>query len=252
MILYEGKLFKASSSYHGKWTPRWFELRRHVLLYYKTKGDPQACGVVPLHGATITAYVEDNNNREELRGIDEEVCIPLPVGVSDDRMKVASFRVYHPNRRTYFLAAKNDKEMLQWVDQINKAMLDEDDTSNLSGTTANKSSSSSTSSHKHIKSTINDALTPFSKKDHTKTKKSSQAALGHSIPSANNNNNNNSNTHSKNNSNNNKQQQTTNNNNNNNNKNNNYNNKNNNCNCNYNKNNYQLLPNKQYSKQYKQ
>ena len=50
MRLKEGLLSKGSYDKLGKWKERWFELRRNVLLYYKTKDKNTMPCVIPLQG----------------------------------------------------------------------------------------------------------------------------------------------------------------------------------------------------------
>lgn len=134
----EGPLLKLSASRCAEWRERWFELRNNMLLYYKEVGDAQACGVVPLHDCEVTTLLGGGvggggsgggsgiaSAGSGCWGIPEkgeEGSTYAYAGLSADQLKKC-FKIYHPQRRTYFLMAKNERKMKHWVSRIRAAMI---------------------------------------------------------------------------------------------------------------------------------
>ena len=125
VILMEGPLMKLSASRCGEWRERWFELRNNMLLFYKEVGDAQACGIVPLHDCEVTAVLASGMGGGAGGGGGGEKGEEggyAYAGMSEDKLRKC-FRVYHPQRRTFFLMAKNDNKMKHWVSSIKAAMI---------------------------------------------------------------------------------------------------------------------------------
>jgi PH domain len=87
------------------WKMRWFVLRRNALFYFEARDQAHSSwkplGSVPLKRSTVSA------------------CAP-----SDHGGRSNAFRVFHPQRRTYFMQAASANERDVWIAAIAEAMAD--------------------------------------------------------------------------------------------------------------------------------
>jgi len=88
-----GFLTKQGGS-NKNWRKRYWVCEGYTLCYYKSQNQPTPLGIISLNGCTV----------EKAEDLGKDHC----------------FQIYHPTRRTFFIFADTEENMLTWMDAIRR------------------------------------------------------------------------------------------------------------------------------------